>query len=149
MKPIAQTTSGPEGNCFQACVASILELPLEQVPNFCQVYPGDWLKYLRRWLFQYDLCPVCVVVSPECQADAALPLAFLPQTHYILSGKSPRGKHLHAIVAYGEDLAHDPHESGDGLESVEDAIFFVPLYPERQTLTFDLGGSENSVIEGR
>lgn len=137
MKPVAQTVSGPKGNCFQACVASILELPLQQVSNFCVDYPEDWWDQLRLWLVRYDLCPVCVWVPPKWQGEGELPLWDLPETHYILGGKSPRGDHKHSVVAYAEDLAHDPHETGDGLDSVEDAIFFIPLHPERQTLTLE------------
>lgn len=134
MKPVLQTTFGLKGNCFQACVASILELPLEQVPNFCQDDPEGWWDQFRDWLVQYELCPVCVTVPPQWQGEGELPLSELPRTYYILSGKSPRGDHLHSIVVYEGESAHDPHRSDRGLCSVADAIFFVPLYPERQIL---------------
>lgn len=33
MKPVDQTTFGaPHGNCLMACVASILEVPLDSLP---------------------------------------------------------------------------------------------------------------------
>lgn len=49
MKPVEQTKlTYPDGNCFAACVATLLELPLEAVPDF----KGDgwydaWLEWLK------------------------------------------------------------------------------------------------------
>ena len=139
-----QTTPGPAGDCFQACVASILELPLNQVPNFCQEDPESWWDNFRLWLVQYGLCPVCVVPPRDTWTagtdrrktnEYVLPMPELPNTHYILSGKSPRGHHLHAVVFFGDKMVHDPHKSGAGLDAIEDAIFFAHLHPERQVVT--------------
>ena len=50
MKPVDQTTFGsPHGNCFQAGVASALELPLEEVPHFCDGDNPMWLIDLENW----------------------------------------------------------------------------------------------------
>ncbi len=41
MKPVDQTTFGhPGGNCFSACVASLLEMSVDQVPYF--MGHDDW-----------------------------------------------------------------------------------------------------------
>ena len=49
MKPVDQTIlTAPGGNCFAACVASILELPLADVPNFCS--EERWWNALQIWL---------------------------------------------------------------------------------------------------
>lgn len=46
MIPVDQTTYGhTDGNCFSACVASILEIPIEEVPNTLGVNAE-----LMRWL---------------------------------------------------------------------------------------------------
>lgn len=50
MKAIDQTTFGKEGNCFAASLASVLELPLDSVPNFCVAYPSDWFAKTNEWL---------------------------------------------------------------------------------------------------
>lgn len=82
------------GNCFATCVACLLELPLEQVPNFVSF--GDlqeemsWWPHFIAWLaFQgkgYS--------AAEIPAGAVLPEGRL----CILSGKSPRGEHHHSVV---------------------------------------------------
>jgi hypothetical protein len=40
MKSVDQTTFGPNGNCFSACVASLLELPIDAVPFFMSAGDG-------------------------------------------------------------------------------------------------------------
>ena len=47
------------GNCFQACVASIFELPLDMVPHFCQ--EEDWYLLFTNWLEEnYGLHPLLI-----------------------------------------------------------------------------------------
>lgn len=121
MKPVDQTRFGvPEGNCFAACVASLLELPLEQVPHFPD-HGADWYSAFRDWLRARRLYPVCFEVKrPE---DGR------PDGMHILSGKSPRGEFLHSVVAKGAYIVHDPHPSRAGIRTEEDAILLVPFDP--------------------
>src|SRR5690606_41102744 len=80
LRPIDQTTFGfPGGNCFSACIASLLELDIEQVPYFME--PEDaWQENLVRWLAPRGLYPILLRVSDE----------WYPQVYHILSGQSPR-----------------------------------------------------------
>lgn len=60
MKKIEQTKFGLEGNCFQASVASLLEIPIEEVPAFdgdpgsssnvgdCHSSSNAWSDYLYQ-----------------------------------------------------------------------------------------------------
>ena len=49
MKPVDQTLFGEgRGNCLPACIASVLELPLEAVPHF--VLEDDWVGALQTFL---------------------------------------------------------------------------------------------------
>jgi hypothetical protein len=55
VKPVDQTTFGaPGGNCFSACVASLLEIPLSEVPYFMGDGPieqeYDWFNPFLAWL---------------------------------------------------------------------------------------------------
>lgn len=34
MTPVKQTVSGHRGNCMSACIATLLDMPLKDVPNF-------------------------------------------------------------------------------------------------------------------
>ena len=63
MTPVKQTiltdkTVDPPvvGNCFQACVASLLDLPLDDVPHFCDC--NSWPMNFHRWLEDRGLTSV-------------------------------------------------------------------------------------------
>ncbi len=42
MTPVYQTIHGPQGNCYAACVASILETSLEDLPPYVAVRRPNW-----------------------------------------------------------------------------------------------------------
>jgi len=48
------------GNCMQAVVASLLELPLEEVPNFIEIKEGSWFLTMEHMFDDrgYDLCTI-------------------------------------------------------------------------------------------
>ena len=129
MKPVDQTKfladykAGPDqvGNCFPACVASILELPLEEIPNFCAY--ENWYEKANEWLNKRDLC--IVLIRGYDQDRAGLPCIC------IATGKSPRGDFLHCVVWKEGRIVHDPHPSRDGIVSnPEDMCYLVPLDPK-------------------
>ena len=116
MQPVDQQTFGAWGNCLSACVASILEIPLDEVPLFhdptSPVYVPQVIK-LDAWLRPVGLCAV-----EYSLADPAL-LAQLPKDlFYILGGMSPRQRG-HVVVACGDNIVHDPHPSRAGLVSAD------------------------------
>ena len=116
MQAIDQTTfSEGLGNCFSACVASILEVSLEDVPFF----GADelWWARFSEWLEARNLYAVCL----KHRAGRA------PVGYHILSGKSPRGEFLHSVVAKGEDIVHDPHPSRANIQDRVDCIIIVPM----------------------
>lgn len=132
MKPVKQTQFRPEpghddtGNCFAACVATIFELPLKDVPNFVR-YP-DWVERLEAWCEDRGYYPV-------------EPYTWLPPKGYaIVTAKSPRGPFGHSVVYFNGKLAHDPHPDGggvilepwktaDGTEHPWRAMFFAKMDP--------------------
>lgn len=104
MKPVDQTKFGfPEGNCFEACVASILEIPIEAVPR----YPDEssWFEFYQDWIKQFGLTLIDIDGSSGVK----------PQGYSIMSGMSPRGKFMHATVALDGEMVHDPHSDRTGI----------------------------------
>lgn len=121
MIPVDQTQfagEGVGGNCVQASLASILNLPLTDVPHFLEIAPRpeewefafmDWLEergvgYIRRegeWIFE---------------------------GFYLASGPSARGVH-HMVVYRDGKLAHDPHPSRVGILSVSQVFILCPHDP--------------------
>lgn len=123
MKKVYQDKFGNEGNCFDACVASILELDLKAVPHFINFKSKLWIE-LRRWLnFRgYDYCHFPSVNVTTCM------LPFVP---IIVSGNGGRG-FRHAVIkkptapnSFKLKLLHDPHPEGNGLTGKDEFYLII------------------------
>ena len=114
MIPAYQTVFGSEkGNCFAACIASILEVPLDTVPNFCADLPSDWHAQTNQWLAKhYGLGLVTMQVEEGSDYDD---LDMPRDCHHFISAKTLRGDCYHCVVAKNGIVVHDPHPSGIGL----------------------------------
>jgi hypothetical protein len=109
MRKVKQTkfhTKKAKGNCMAAAFASILNLPLESIPQFEKMARDEWQESLFRWLHRigYDM-----EVWHEDES---------PKGYAIANGPSSRGVG-HSVIYKDGKLAHDPHPSGDGLVRVE------------------------------
>ena len=128
MKPQHQTTFGngkngrEPGNCFAACIASILEVPLTEVPNFCAT--PEWVKELNLWLFPRGFFYVDFRMAEDCPPEEV----FCWAGYHVISGDGPRGCR-HSVVGRAGKIVHDPHPSGAGLLTEEEYGFLIPLDP--------------------
>jgi hypothetical protein len=119
---------GERGDCFRACVASLLDVPREYVPHFMSRALEDrWFEELQSFLRPREL--VYVRMGSEF-------LAWIPKGSHplvIASGPSPRGPYRHAVVGElsweGYRTVHDPHPSRAGLAGDPDAFgLFLQLW---------------------
>ena len=130
MKPVMQTImDNKKGDCFRACVASIFELPIEEVPNFVDV-PTDskhgWWPAVIQFFVERGYYPLPFEIGDFTSGGWAL-----PEGYQIISGESPRGNWDHAVVAKDGKIVHDPHPEGTGLDSKDECLVFVALDPSR------------------
>jgi hypothetical protein len=116
VKPVTQTEIGvdnPRANCLMAAVASILEVPIELLPDVYEYETKGfhWWEPLRDALRPFGLVPMTWSVSGEEFPQIA------PPGYSIACGMSPRSdkKHLHAVVALDGKIVHDPHPTRGGL----------------------------------
>ena len=105
-----QSLIGPNGNCLQTAIESVLNLPLGTLPP--QAHP---VAYYYRVLNNF-------LTTLEWHYRNVAPGAMLAPGWHVLIGASPRtagleGK-LHATVGYNGRLAWDPHPSRAGLVDV-------------------------------
>lgn len=133
MTPLDQTIYGNGedggllGNCWQACVASMLDVPLDQVPHFVQDSGENWYNDTRKFVVEHSGMDFGCFVP-------GFPHHTEPGNYVIGSGPSPRGDFLHAVILDGitGELVHDPHFSRDGLAGpVVDVIGFVDIQKEK------------------
>lgn len=122
----ASAPKNGEGNCFQACVASILEIPLEGSFNHGLLSDEEWFDKFNEWLVQYGLASVFIECSPEKPLNSTA----LRGIH--IAEMETEGSLLkHAVVINGDKIIHDPMPYPSGNEYTCCGIyFFVPLNPK-------------------
>ena len=90
MTPVFQTRYGKgDGNCLNACVASLLDLPLSQVPDFC--IDGEWFDRLYNFCNERGLSLMYFPHMENCPV-------FLSGTHIILLLRLEGEDIFHAVV---------------------------------------------------
>lgn len=127
MRPVDQTKFGPvEGNCFSACVASILEISIDDVPQFMV---GVWLDNLRDWCAARGLRATYWPSRGWAEANGEKFLG-VPTGYSIMTGESPRHPGVfHSVVALDGAMVHDPNPSRAGVLHDVDCHDFVTLEP--------------------
>src|SRR3954471_19800310 len=106
MKPVNQKITNGHGDCVSACIASILEKDIEEIPYlFAEYKPkpdecwGGWLDYLNGGLVKLSKKVVIHKVSNE-------PLNEFYMACYIFGGHENQLRHC--VVEYNNDVVHDP-----------------------------------------
>jgi hypothetical protein len=112
MKAVMQTVDGwPRGNCLMASLASILEVPLESLPDLYEEgarrSPADpeswWWGILLETCFAHGIH--VEVMEP---GDWRNPNGY-PPGYAIASVRVPGQVPGHAVVALDGVIVHDPH----------------------------------------
>jgi len=142
--PIFQTELGrgpafdePHGNCLQAAIASLLELPMAQVPHAVLLADDVWWESLQAW--SRRTIGMDLVAFPACDLTR-----WTPESYHLITGKSPRGVE-HATVGLRGRVVHDPHPSSREFAGEVALLdmrlqtdgrlwwFFIPINPARVT----------------
>ena len=110
---------GRLGNCFPACIASILECEIEDIPDFIHLESfHDWLSTLNDWLVGMGLIYVEFVTKDNPEEFFK---GYKTKVHHILAGCTERTDMdsefpvTHAVVALNGKMVFDPHPSNAGL----------------------------------
>jgi len=111
------------GDCFRACVASIFEFDIEDMPNFWEeTQDGNvfWVK-VNMWLIKHYSCK-CLSVAVAAGYEH-----YVKDVLCVANGKSPMGDEDHAVV-WLNGIIHDPHPLRVGIKGLPDTFtFFMPL----------------------
>ena len=121
MLPVIQSELEPgRGNCMAACVASILELPITEVPNFRLA--TEPFQAMQEWLSLRGLCATRFPPDFDIVKSGE-------QIFCILTGKSPRRNVGHAVVGIAKEnefiMVHDPHPDGTGIDGDLQSVIFI------------------------
>ena len=121
-----------KGDCFRACLATILGMPIKAVPHFA-------LLDFAPDVFVAMTCAQAWLEAKGFEMWMGLEDGENPLPMCIVNGISPRGIR-HAVVgstATGE-IIHDPHPSRAGLTTIQSRLYIFPKARVCQTVE---GGS--------
>lgn len=116
-RPVMQTKFGAGlGNCMIACLASMLGVSIDEVPD---IPPTDSLRIFKldAWLLR----EWCLRISHNHGDPVLLGIA------RIVGGPGPRG-FSHACIYVDDTLIHDPHPEGGGLLSIQSHYIITPSF---------------------
>lgn len=123
MKRVYQTdTSKERGNCVQACIASIFNLTLTQVPNFTNLNPKNNISEMIKWVVGEGYS-IIILKDLYDGTSGTMCLATIrskrhPTAHHMVVGR----------LNFDGDvvLLHDPDTSGKN--KIGQEIEWVKLY---------------------
>lgn len=101
-----------------ASFASILELPLSEVPKFEDMGKDNYFSALTIWLESLGFTLV------QWQSKTWLP------GYCLAMGISERGVN-HQVVLKNGVLAHDPHPSRAGIKKIDEVWALLPINPAK------------------
>jgi hypothetical protein len=101
MIPVSQTNFTKHGgNCLTACVASILELPIDAVPEFC--VDGEWFDRLYQFCESHGFFLIY-------WREQDIPHPPMPLNAYVIVALKLQGtEDLHAVVCKAERTGFQP-----------------------------------------
>ncbi len=127
------------GNCYAAAIASMLDLPITEVPNievfFDTSFDYKWLMnaWLREkhkmkidWAEEYEIFHIEFEDGQRYDEEANKIRLRLGDDCYLAYGPSVRGV-SHICIYQGGEMIHDPHPTGEGLVKVEGLQKIIPL----------------------
>lgn len=101
---------------MQAVLATVLRLPLEEVPHFLEASVGDdWWDQMNVWLMSLAGVALIGLTAGEWNVPAVLHLS---------QGLTVRGSE-HVVVSFAGRTIWDPHPSRAGLTEVRHHELFV------------------------
>lgn len=142
-KVVVRDSSGKmvvRGNCFAAAIASLIEMPITEVPNVETLFDTQgvsWYGVMDSWLrsIGYEIITnndYKVFHSPaEYYEDTRDSLMkSLTGRYYMASGLSPRGV-MHVCIYKDGVMVHDPHPTREGIDETTIEYFeeIIKLQP--------------------
>ena len=127
-----------QGNCFQACVASLLEIPLESAFDCTRhgehidglpVEKQSWYISFNEWLAKFGLASIYLPHYPVQLTEI--------DDYYIVVVKSTTLKHRnHCVIIRNGKLAHDPNPKSRAKGSdILGVYILIPLDVAKAKLT--------------
>lgn len=126
------------GDCHRAAIASILELPCDDVPHFgAPPLRDDWRVYERSFLLNRGIIPLTIGFEGgkgDYHSFLSAMAILNPDTYWLLGGTSKNGVG-HTVVVLNDKIAHDPALDNSGIVGpMEDGYFWGTFFGSSITL---------------
>lgn len=113
MKTIFQRT---ETDCLKCCLAMVLEMEYEEVPDFVLLYGTDWGRELSKWLLERNKGLIQFNSVPQ----------YIPPWLPMIAKGYPSEKSLHHhCVVWTDKEMFDPHPNNIGILDITERYFIV------------------------
>lgn len=116
------------GDCHRACLASLLDLPIEAVPHVCDTLAKEWKERERKFLASLGLIPIAVPLYGELKNVLKVSGILNPDVEYFILGGTSKNECGHSVIANKFGIAHDP--------SLDNAGIIGPMEDEFYWLTY-------------
>lgn len=125
MKPVFQTRYGDKkGNCFQAALASLFELELNDVPDFCNKYSthtDEWYIQFLKWLNKQGYSSTTIIDDLEHPR--------YKNCYLLVTGKNKDNVN-HCVIYLNGKPVHNPNKNCKGIKPKTIDIIF-PINPAK------------------
>lgn len=142
MIPVMQSCMlSPGGDCFAACLASILELPLSAIPKPTRhqgTYDVAFYYYITR-INRHVLKPMGLYISfqpgmklndsEKTYRPPGLHIANVKVRMYNLDGKPTNSTSMHCVVCRGKTVVHDPSPAQTEILDFHSSYLLIPYDP--------------------
>jgi hypothetical protein len=125
MKKLNQTKYGEEGNCFAACIASLFEVEIADIPFLADYKNWDeYLSVLNSIL--RNKFEVILLHGEFKDWEDYLKENYI-DSYYIVSGDSNKGLE-HAVIYKNGELFHNPNNLGTEIINIKHVYVFLKLH---------------------
>lgn len=138
MTPVFQTRRGQGGNCFAACVATILDRPIELIDPLIQMDApegGEWMQPLHDYLAGEGIS----IIYIDANKDGTIPF-HTGHDFYAIAAITTNEGYPHAVVVKvakeGDEnvlrMEHDPEPESSGFKKLNGLWFFAKSFTENE-----------------
>ncbi len=142
MKPVFQTRTGSDGDCWPACLATIFEVPLAEVAQ-CAANLEGWTDATEAWLEKRGLFQNEIQVQQDAMGRNKFPFIAPPVgTLCVVVGRRWGASISHAVVCKVKhipadeagcvglqfEIVHDPLGEPKPFSVTEKVVFFAKTF---------------------
>lgn len=128
MRPVKQSilhdpANGKYGDCLSACIASLLELPIEEMPHFCDgPRPVNWQRDLNAWLALRGLAFIEFGVGNSAEVMQTIGV----DVYHTISGRSSRfPAEAHCVIGRNGAVVFDPSPDDLGIAGEPESFGYL------------------------